>query len=779
MNWKISKIRLVGFKAFSAVDLDIEGASLLTLDGPNGFGKTTIFDAVELLLTGKIDRVKRLFTNIMIGNTQNYKDNLYWNNRSGDRDLTIRIEFHNGCDTLILARRASVYDLQQVENNRADKFELFKLYELASFDSELFNNDTFREESFIEQKFGENFKENYAHLNYLEQGQSEYLFSTRVDKRKEALNKLTNTAAVIHEMEKYRKIKRRINSNVINNKIRIEKGEQLARDYELLKVQLGVDLPEAIYEKLSTIDDQPEWDKQQPFSVYNKEVLDLYSEEVRELLGLLSSKAEVKNRIYNERIESYILKNTASLRTLVQIGKNTSQLQDLNLAQKEINQLKSSLVLIGKGSSVISYAEVESVFGWQSEQFEFLKGNIENRDTLTASSTSKTSALNEITRLKQELVIEHFKLFPDEKDCPLCGADWADHKNLLDKIELKSQEILRALNSDEKALLEVTGKIAEDLDAIKLRLTVELVAIDLKYDAALHELLIANQEKIGQLQTLEQSLKERGITYPDSYTTNNEVVEGRLSEILVQFRSKKIPEAGELSENWKSIIASTFSGADDFYLVTVESVERKLAYIMSKANEVRSEALTSVHSDLLKFQKETKAAMAVRKKVDGLEKLLTKLEKDYSEKTISDIELIFHIYSGRLIQNYQRGLGLFIESRDGQQLRFATAEGSEHDAILSMSSGQISALSLAFFFSLNKVYSRTPIIMIDDPSQSLDEVNIASLTDLLRCELKDRQLLVSSHEEDISSYMRYRFARAGLPYRSFNMQKLAKGAEGN
>ncbi|WP_252959318.1 hypothetical protein [Pseudomonas simiae] len=124
-------------------------------------------------------------------------------------------------------------------------------------------------------------------------------------------------------------------------------------------------------------------------------------------------------------------------------------------------------------------------------------------------------------------------------------------------------------------------------------------------------------------------------------------------------------------------------------------------------------------------------------------------------------------------------MGLFIESRDGKQLRFATAEGSEHDAILSMSSGQISALSLAFFFSLNKVYSKTPIIMIDDPSQSLDEVNIASLTDLLRCELKNRQLIVSSHEEDISSYMRYRFARAGLPFKSFNMQRLAKGAESN
>jgi len=779
MNWKISKIRLIGFKAFSMVDLEIEGSSLLTLDGPNGFGKTTIFDAIELLLTGKIERVKRLFSSIMMGNTQNYKDNLYWNTRSGEADLTIRIEFSNEAENLVLARRASVTDLLLKENNRADKFEIFKLHELVSFDSEDFSDATFREESFIEQKFGENFKENYSHLNYLEQGQNEYLFSTRVDKRKDALNKLTNTTAVIQEIEKCKKIKRRINSNIINNKLRSEKSAQLTKDYELLKVQLGANISDASYEKLSTIEVQPEWDKQEPFSIYSKESLDLYLNQVNELLGLIPSKVEVQNRLHNERIENYISKNSTLLRALVQIGNNTTQFEGLNSAKKDINQLKSSLSIIGKGALAISYIEIETISGWNPDQFSFLKGNIEERDALAAASSSKSGVIAEIARLKQDLIDEHFKLFPDEQDCPLCGADWNTHQNLLEKIQQKSNDVANSLNDIGKRLLEVTEKISENLETIRLRLTGELAPIELKYDAILHELLTSHQERLGQLQELEQRLKAAGTQYPDSYTIDAEVTEVRLSELSVQIRSKKIPETEELSGNWKSIITSIFSRADDFYLVSAEGVERKLRYITSKANEARSEALSSVQNELTKLQNETKAAVAIRKKIDGLEDLLTDLEKKYSEKTISDIELIFHIYSGRLIQNYQRGLGLFIESRDGKQLRFATAEGSEHDAILSMSSGQISALSLAFFFSLNKVYSKTPIIMIDDPSQSLDEVNIASLTDLLRCELKNRQLIVSSHEEDISSYMRYRFARAGLPFKSFNMQRLAKGAESN
>ena len=115
------------------------------------------------------------------------------------------------------------------------------------------------------------------------------------------------------------------------------------------------------------------------------------------------------------------------------------------------------------------------------------------------------------------------------------------------------------------------------------------------------------------------------------------------------------------------------------------------------------------------------------------------------------------------------------ESKNGRPRKLALRKDSEHDATLSMSSGQLSALSLSFFLSLNRVYSENAFVLIDDPAQSLDEINIASLTDLLRCELRDRQLIISSHEDDIAGYMRYRFDRAGLSHKLFHMQSHAAG----
>ena len=267
-----------------------------------------------------------------------------------------------------------------------------------------------------------------------------------------------------------------------------------------------------------------------------------------------------------------------------------------------------------------------------------------------------------------------------------------------------------------------------------------------------------------------------GVQLDYAFSENEEVVDTRTEELTASIRRQKTPETEPLPEDWRKVITAAFKDLQDFYVVELQALNDKELFIAAKANEAQSTRLKQCLNELQVIQRENEAAKVAKDKVNKLKATLEKTERSYSEQTIAEIELIFHIYSGRLIQNYQRGLGLFIESKDGKELKFLTAEKSEHDAILSMSSGQVSALSLGFFLSLNRVYSTVPLILIDDPSQSLDEVNIASLTDLLRCEFNNRQLIVSSHEDNISAYMRYRFNKAGLSTRSLNMQRLAKDA---
>ena len=98
MNYKISKILIENFKHVKRAELDFSNRDLIVFDGPNGFGKTTIFDAIELVLTGKVSRV----TNTTDGR-QGYND-LLFSNRS-NQDTIIRIEFYNSEDKFTVVKR--------------------------------------------------------------------------------------------------------------------------------------------------------------------------------------------------------------------------------------------------------------------------------------------------------------------------------------------------------------------------------------------------------------------------------------------------------------------------------------------------------------------------------------------------------------------------------------------------------------------------------------------------------------------------------------------------
>ena len=85
--YSINRLEISNFKLIAdKKTIDFSKCDLVVLDGPNGFGKTTIFDAVELILTGKINRIKNT-ADKRIG----YSDILLVKNP--DLDTEIKIEF--------------------------------------------------------------------------------------------------------------------------------------------------------------------------------------------------------------------------------------------------------------------------------------------------------------------------------------------------------------------------------------------------------------------------------------------------------------------------------------------------------------------------------------------------------------------------------------------------------------------------------------------------------------------------------------------------------------
>ena len=134
----------------------------------------------------------------------------------------------------------------------------------------------------------------------------------------------------------------------------------------------------------------------------------------------------------------------------------------------------------------------------------------------------------------------------------------------------------------------------------------------------------------------------------------------------------------------------------------------------------------------------------------------------YKKQIIDEIEIPFFVYSSRLLQSYQGGQGVLMEN-DGESIRFKSP-GKEHDVLYTMSSGQLSAVLLSFSLALNKIYAGDGIktVLIDDPIQCMDDINMISFVELLRREFSDCQIILSTHEENFSNFIRYKFKKYGL-----------------
>lgn len=58
-----------------------------------------------------------------------------------------------------------------------------------------------------------------------------------------------------------------------------------------------------------------------------------------------------------------------------------------------------------------------------------------------------------------------------------------------------------------------------------------------------------------------------------------------------------------------------------------------------------------------------------------------------------------------------------------------------------------------------------------DPVKSMDDINIASLIEVMRNDFADKQIILSTHEVDKENYILYKFLKYNLIGQSFNVKE--------
>ena len=171
----------------------------------------------------------------------------------------------------------------------------------------------------------------------------------------------------------------------------------------------------------------------------------------------------------------------------------------------------------------------------------------------------------------------------------------------------------------------------------------------------------------------------------------------------------------------------------------------------------------------------------VDEKLKGYFKALEDGIKEYKKKIISDIEPLLHVYTAKILQQKFNGKSIYISTNEAvDSIQFVNSMKDRQDILYSMSSGQLSAVAISFLLCMNQVYGKhnpCSVLLIDDPVQTIDDVNMVGLVDLLRYEFEDRQIFISTHEQTFEWFLRYRYSKANKAVKIFNMKEIMLNEE--
>lgn len=751
---------------FSSFEEQYNG-DLIIYDGPNGFGKTSLFDAKQLLFRGKLPRIAARLRPVT-PNKHSFKSNLYRHNGySGD--ICIAAELTNGNQTINIMRKADAKEMK-AKKNKPSEFSIFKLYQLKDFNDWSSAVKISDESAFWKQLLGNNFQKNFDVLNYLQQDSKALIIPDGCCEdtaRTKQIEHLINLDELNLRLDNLRNLKgARKQAHDHETKIR----DSLKAEVEQLKKQLSVPGRAIEYCRLTTSEVPPLWDSETPLTT---ERLNDYPNQVVSvnlLKTLVEHYDEVELRERNRKKSAFL--KTEEFALSVRFASHIDKLKSLRELREQRKPLEQAIAVAKKNAIELKEVDLPLLKKSLANEFDDFSELVKQKNQLqTYQSTigeTKTKTLELRGRLKATIS-------KDESSCPLCGFDYNEQQLLIDAVDGRTKQIENELDQNGKKIAECLQKISSTLQTLLLSLEKQLEKIDAEFNPRLLRDLEENEHKISRLADIADRVRKLNIILPTEYaeTTEqqNEQVEGVRQQILLTFET----ESDDFPEQALALYYSSFKNPEELKKITQESIEKKLSYLFNQYNNLVSKTHEQKLQDLKKSEARLKAINKIEEQLKDTEQQLNQARNTYINQTLGEIELLFHIYSGRLLQNMQTGLGIFLERADGTQkdtpLQFKTARGNEHDAVLSMSSGQISALALSLFLALNKKYAETAFVFIDDPTQCMDEINIASLSDLLRVELRDRQVIMSTHEQDIANYLIYRYSKAGLSHQKINLLK--------
>ncbi|WP_121604899.1 AAA family ATPase [Virgibacillus sp. Bac332] len=777
---KISRVSIENFKSIEKACLEFNNQTVTVLDGPNGFGKTSIYDVIELILTGSIRRIKQLKINV--GN-RGYDDYLFAKNQSKSIILKVELEVFDSdfkfIERIIVGRKIEPNSLNRSKKKPYD-FD-YTVHLLEDFEDSLTDRNKSTQTA-IEEQFGvSDLASKFSLYHYIEQEESSHLLKKNEKERMDSISKLFNIESEVKERDILEKAKNKLIRHKTSLKQKIDE-----MNIDSVASKENTQSPQVEYAQLINIpSNKIVWD-QKIITPLDKKNKSKYLEQLESIKALLTNFDEFKIESQNEKIR-VIASKEQKLSALIILGhfeKELDQIKDDHNLKKKFENIKIEIENKDIFKTDLNWNLVYEHFNLTIskedliQKINFIKGLKTNSSNLS-SIVEKLLSTRKDLMLKYEEFIRNKQI--DGNDCPLCGREWESYHDLITRIDNKTKLLKEELDNTSTNILNETDQL---YDKHLAQLVIHLdefikKSINDAFFNQVNEHILLNVD----INAAKKFFNELNIDISSyfnkekDYVNNlNERVES-IKEILYSKLSKSRLEIDKFNE-YKEIYSNIFN-KNELLLqdINIAKIDKKKQYIEYMY-------YMQVNESFIKHQKLVNQFHLVTESIDSLNDsigIYNEKINGYRAQMINEIEIPFYIYSGKIIQNHQRGIGIFIKEDPNEQnndpqlkaINFVPPEKTDHDIMHSFSSGQLSATVLAFSLALNKVYNNSGLgtLLIDDPIQTMDEINMASFVELLRNDFSDRQIILSTHEDKISMYIRYKFAKYGHRTGNINVKK--------
>lgn len=766
---RIKRLYVENYKLFTSKTIEFDDV-LSIFNGPNGYGKTSIFDALEFLITGTIARVTNCAS---ISGVRTYESNFLAHEIN--KDIIVKGEFccNEPEETVVIAKRIPA---DQASNHNPKKLEeqtqTFRLpkYECPIEEWGQHQISTDEVHRLSAETFGIKVGDQFVLANYIQQEDRLAFFNQTEKDRTSAIQKLFGLETELSR------------SNVISDAAKQLGKKKKAIEGRIAELNSNLEsinqnqIAPVQYEQL-TVGPEP-WDVEKlPFKGKGSE--ELYENFVNQVTKLREFLRWKDQFFVSQPLKIFATQTPEKQRLTLLAFLLDKKYENAYQIFSPLQQLWIFFVkqhqYAADGNYIdIDYKALTKALN-KEEHLDKFNTLVNRAKTIKQNENDLQKVISSIMRTREQLhsSIQAVQDTTADNECPYCGQEWSSKDELQQHFNDTTVILKNTFGRENSLYSDIIEELRSLFDKeIKDPLIAKNNELNNMVDLQIYMLYSDNNDfnmRAKQARDLFSiaKLQESVFQWRETAEECLQETEIYLESITVAYNAIPLDYAeADAKYGFAATFEKVFDGVLSKVQVSIQQTEKKLLYIQQSFYR----SFDADRAALLKMEKLYTTIQGIHVQMCEYDKAYKNAIKSYRELIVQQIEIPFFLYTSRILQSYQGGQGVLMLT-DGENIRFVSP-GSEHDVLYTMSSGQLSAILLSFSLAINKIYAteKFTTLLIDDPIQCMDDINMISFIEVLRCDFKEVQVVLSTHEDLFANYIMYKYEKYDLRGKTISLK---------